>query len=268
MKTQKTLLLVILCLQLGLFIVPMIERAQATPVTFTITLPEATTYYTQGLDVRATNTTSNIEWARMRYNNGSWSSNYTMSWDAGNSWWEYETAADFWLATDDYQVQVIFNSTDAEQADQSVSMTIDTTPTFTISHPQSRAYTDIRVPVQYSVPGSDSEPWNVWDGSAWVYSSNQTGEVASGLDWDTSYTLYAYAVDGVGTSVVDSSRTFSVGSKQGAAGPRPETPSEPTPVIAIPIEGLIEWIKANILLSIVLIGGGLYLYSRRKKEQR
>lgn len=266
MKTRK-LLLVVFCLQLGLFIAPMIERAQATPVTFTITLPDATTYYTQGLDVRATNSTNNVQWARMRYNNGSWSSNYTMTWDAGNSWWEYETAATFWLATDDYQVQVIFNSTDAEQADQSVSMTIDTTPTFTISHPQSRAYTDNRVAIEYSVPGSASEPWNIWDGSAWVYSSNQTGEVASGLDWDTSYTLYAYAVDGVGTSVVDSSRAFSVGSKQGAAGPRPETPAEPTPVIAIPIEGFIKWIKTNMLLSVILIGGGLFLYNRHRKQK-
>ncbi len=243
------------------------QPVKGAPPTFTMTLPTATTYYGLSVDIRTVNTTNDVYNGWFRFNNGSWSTNITMTYNSGSGWWEYETSGDYWEDGDTYQIQAFLNATaDAGIGMDSATMIIDSTPTFTITHPVSREHTATRLPVEYSVgAGAVTTPWNIWDGSAWVYGSNQTNTVASGLDWDTSYTLYAYAVDGNGDSA-STTQTFSTGPPQGGAASDREP--ENTPPTSLPINTLgdriTETVQNNLLIVVVMVIIGLYL--RKKKD--
>lgn len=246
-----------------------ISLAEGVAPTFTMGLPASTTYYNRTVDIQATNTTNDVYDAWFRYNNGSWSGNISMTYDSGNGWWEYETTANYWDDGDTYQIQAFMNATaDAGIGMDSATMVTDTTPTFTIAHPENKGHSDIYVAVEYTVAGSVSTPWNIYDGSTFVYASNQTTSIARDLEWNTAYTLYAYAVDALGTSAVDSSRTFSVGPIQGGAAGAPIT-TDPTtdPPISNPISGVINWGGDNIFPIIIVAALVLLLRDYQKKKK-
>jgi hypothetical protein len=242
-----------------------ITTIDAAAPSFSLTLPETNTYYTRTLDVRAVNTTNDVDQAWFRYNNGSWSANVSMTYDSGNGWWEYESAANYWNE-DDYQLQVFMNQTGTgDEGMDSATFTIDVTPTYTYVHPINREYTDTKAPIEYTTVGAASYTWNLHDGATWVYASNQTGAFATELEWSMTYSLYAYAQDGAGTWVVDSSQMFSTSSQQGGAvaiGITTATTTDP----ATEGEGSgIQLIADNPLLVLVIAGIAYAMISRRKE---
>ncbi|MFW9903804.1 MAG: S8 family serine peptidase [Candidatus Thorarchaeota archaeon] len=110
--------------------------------------PINTTYATSGVVVYAGNTTK-VQAAWFRYKNGTWSGNYSMTYDTEDNRWEAET-----LAWSDgiYLIQIFFNNDVGNEAFSQEWFIIDTlAPVVIIETPLNSSYNRNSVKLNYSV---------------------------------------------------------------------------------------------------------------------
>ncbi|MFX0124496.1 MAG: S8 family serine peptidase [Candidatus Hodarchaeota archaeon] len=164
-----------------------------TAPTVTILNPSNTTYPTAKVDIFATNSTP-INKAWYRYQNGSWSANYSMIYYLGAARWIAENIK--W-SDGNYKVQVFFNNSAGNEAFSEEYFTVDTTaPIVTIESPSNTSYDQNSVIFTYFV--SDGTVSIYFDEIANI-TTIPNGFLISDLS-EGSHNITIVAIDSVGNT--------------------------------------------------------------------
>jgi hypothetical protein len=179
----------------------------------TITNPNNTTYTTISVAIYATNS-SVVHKAWTRYKNGSWSENYSLTYDSFDERWELEFLS--WI-DGIYLIQVFFNDSVGNEDYNEEWLTVDTTaPKVTISSPGNITYAITIVKIYASNDTNVEKAWARFKNSSWstnftmIYDPIDVRWEVEHLKFNNgSYLIQVFFIDSVGNED-HSSVTFTV----------------------------------------------------------